>query len=78
MYGNNEFSFRLVSDKKAGISEYLDNGYLEVSLTGAFAEPFISQSQERQKKIQQAEQKKARIEEKATAMKIAKEDKKET
>ena len=78
MYGNNEFSFRLVYDKKAGISEYLDNGYLEVSLTGAFAEPFISQSQERQKKIQQAEQKKARIEEKATAMKIAKEDTKET
>lgn len=77
MYGNNEFSLGLVSDKKAGISEYLDNGYLEVSLTGAFAEPFISKSQERQKKIQQAEQKKARIKEKATAMKIAKEDKKE-
>lgn len=78
MYGNKEFSLELVYDEKAGISEYLDNGYLKVSLKGAFAEPFISQNQTQQKKIQQAEQKKARIEEKAIAMKMAKEDKTET
>lgn len=77
MYGNKEFSLELVYDEKTGISEYLDNGYLKVSLKGAFAEPFITQSQTKQKKIQQAEQKKARIEEKAIAMKMAKEDKTE-
>ena len=78
MYGNKEFLLELVYDKKAGIAEYLDNGYLKVSLAGAFAEPFISQSQTQQKKIQQAEQKKERMEEKAIAMKMAKKDKAET
>lgn len=78
MYGNKEFLLELVYDEKAGISEYLDNGYLKVSLAGAFAEPFISQSQTQQKKIQQAEQKKERIEEKAIAMKMAKKDKPDT
>lgn len=78
MYGNKELSLELVYDEKTGISEYLDNGYLKVSLKGAFAEPFISQNKTQQKKIQQAEQKKARIEEKAIAMKMAKEDKTKT
>ena len=77
-YGNMEFSLLPVYDEEAPIAEYLDNGYLEVSLTGAFAEPFISQSQTQQKKIQQAEQKKERMEEKAIAMKMAKKDKAET
>ena len=78
MYGNKEFLLEPVYDKKAGIAEYLDNGYLKVSLAGAFSEPFISQSETQQKKIQQAKQKKARIEEKTIAMKMAKEDKTET
>lgn len=78
MYGNKEFLLELVYDEKAGISEYLDNGYLKVSLAGAFAEPFISQNQTQQKKIQQAEKKKERIEEKAIAMKMAKKDKPDT
>ncbi len=75
MYGNKDFLLELVYDEKAGIAEYLDNGYLKVSLAGAFAEPFILQYQEQEKKIRQADQKKERIEEKAIAMKMAKKDK---
>ena len=75
-YGNKEFLLELVYEEQAGIEEYLDNGYLKISLAGAYAEPFISQSQTQQKKIQKAEQKKERIEEKAIAMKMAKEAKK--
>ena len=70
-YGNKELSFALVYSEQAGISEYLDNGYLKVSLSGAFAEFFIEQSHTRESKIDREEKKQARIEEKAKAINIA-------
>ena len=71
-YGNKELSFALVYSEQAGISEYLDNGYLKVSLSGTFAEFFIEQSHTRESKIEREEKKQARIEEKAKAIHIAK------
>ena len=54
-YGNKELSFALVYSEQAGISEYLDNGYLKVSLSGTFAEFFIEQSHTRESKIEREE-----------------------
>ena len=70
-YANKELSFELVYSEQAGISEYLDNGYLKISLSGTFAEFFIEQSHTRESKIDREEKKQARIEEKAKAIHIA-------
>lgn len=70
-YSNTEFSLLPVYDDTAPIAEYLDNGYLKVSLTGAFAQTFIQISRETAKQIEQAEKRQARITEKAVAMKTA-------
>lgn len=72
LYGNTEFSLLPVYDEAASIKDYLDNGYLKVSLTGAFAETYIEISKDTAKKIEQAEKRQARITEKAVAIKTAK------
>lgn len=72
LYGNTEFSLLPVYDEAASIKDYLDNGYLRVSLTGAFAETYIEISKDTEKKIEQAEKRQARITEKAVAIKTAK------
>jgi hypothetical protein len=72
LYGNTEFSLLPVYDEAASIKDYLDNGYLRVSLTGAFAETYIKISKDTAKKIEQAEKRQARITEKAAAIKTAK------
>lgn len=70
-YGNTEFSLLPVCEDEAPIAEYLDNGYLQVGLKGAFAHTFIQISRETAKQIEQAEKRQARITEKAVAMKTA-------
>lgn len=72
LYGNTEFSLLPVYDEAASIKDYLDNGYLRVSLTGAFAETYIAISKDTAKQIEQAEKRQARITEKAVAIKTAK------
>ena len=72
LYGNTEFSLLPVYEEAASIKDYLDNGYLRVSLTGAFAETYIAISKETSKQIDQAEKRQARITEKAVAIKTAK------
>lgn len=72
LYGNTEFSLLPVYDEAASIKDYLDNGYLRVGLTGAFAETYIEISKDTAKKIEQAEKRQARITEKAVAIKTAK------
>lgn len=72
LYGNTEFSLLPVYDEAASIKDYLDNGYLRVGLTGAFAETYIEISKDTAKKIEQAEKRQARITEKAIAIKTAK------
>lgn len=71
MYSNTELSFELVYDEKSSISEYIDNGYLKVSLNGTFAEFFVNQNNKKSAMIDREEQKKNRIEEKAKAINIA-------
>lgn len=71
LYGNTDFALLPVCDDNAPIAEYLDNGYLKVSLTGAFAQTFIQISQDTSKQIEKAEKRKARITEKAIAIKTA-------
>jgi len=74
-YNNMEFSLLPVCDDKAPIADYLDNGYLKVTLTGGFARSFIELSKDTAKRIAEAERKQERIIEKAkiqaTANKIA-------
>lgn len=72
LYGNTEFSLLLVYDDTAPIVDYLDNGYLKVGLSGAFAEPFITISKDTAKQIEVAQKQQARIIEKAVAINIAK------
>lgn len=72
LYGNMEFALLPVCDEDASIKDYLDNGYLKVSLTGEFARTFIEISQDTAKQIEQAQKRQARITEKAVAIKTAK------
>lgn len=72
LYGNTEFSLLPVCDDTAPIAEYLNNGYLQVGLTGAFAETFIAISKDTAKQIETAQKRQARITEKAVAINTAK------
>ena len=72
LYGNTEFSLLPVCDDTAPIADYLDNGYLKVGLTGAFAETFIAISKDTAKQIETAQKRQARITEKAVAINTAK------
>ena len=72
LYGNTEFSLLPVYDEAASIKDYLDNGYLRVGLTGAFAKTYIAISKDTAKQIEQAEKRQARITEKAVAINTAK------
>ena len=72
LYGNTEFSLLPVYDEAASIKDYLDNGYLRVGLTGAFAQTYIEISKDTAKQIEQSEKRQARITEKAVAIKTAK------
>lgn len=71
-YSNMEFRLLPVCDDTAPIAEYLDNGYLQVGLSGAFAETFIAISKDTAKQIETAQKRQARITEKAVAIKTAK------
>lgn len=72
LYHNTEFSLLPVCDDTAPIADYLDNGYLKVTLAGAFAENYIAISKDTAKQIEQARKQQARITEKAVAIKTAK------
>lgn len=71
-YGNMEFSLLPVYDDTASIADYLDNGYLQVSLKGAFAQTFIEISKDTAKQIETSQKRTARITEKALALNMAK------
>lgn len=71
-YNNMEFGLFPVCDDSAKITEYLDNGYLEVRLTGAFAKDFIEISRKTAKRIELSEKRRDRIAEKALAINTAK------
>ena len=71
-YGNMEFQLLPCYDETANIKDYLDNGYLKVTLVGDFAKTFIQISQDTAKQIEQAEKRQERITEKAVAIKTAK------
>lgn len=71
-YGNMEFSLLPVCDDTASIADYLDNGYLQVSLKGAFAQTFIEISKDTAKQIETSQKRTARITEKALALNMAK------
>ncbi len=82
LYHNTEFRLLPVYDEAASVKDFLDNGYLKVTLTGAFAETYIEISKDTAKQIEAAQKRQARITEKAVAIKTAKaleaEDKKKT
>ena len=67
-----EFALLPVYDDAAPIADYLDNGYLKVSLSGAFATTFIAISKETAKQIETAQKRRERIAEKAIAINTAK------
>jgi len=63
-YGSTDFQLLPVYDEEAGIKEYLDNGYLKVTLKGDFAASFIQISQDTSRQIAEAEKRQARLTEK--------------
>lgn len=71
-YNNTEFRLLPVCNEKAPISEYLDNGYLQVSLSGSFAEAFIELSKNQEKKFEASQARHARIVENAMIKNMAK------
>jgi hypothetical protein len=77
LYGNTEFCLLPVYDEAASIADYLDNGYLQVTLTGEFAKTFVEISKDTAKQIETARKRKERITEKAIAIKQADKMKKE-
>lgn len=52
---NNEFTLSSVYDKKANISYYLNNGYLQVNLAGNFATTLLQINKNMEKEIEQYE-----------------------
>lgn len=72
LYGNTDFGLLPVYDEAASIKDFLDNGYLQVKLSGAFAEGYIAISKDTAKQIEQAKKRQDRIAEKAVAIKTAK------
>lgn len=71
-YGNMEFKLLPVYDERSNIADYLDRGYLKVTLEGDFAKTFIQISKDTAKQIDRAEKRQERITEKAIAIKTAK------
>lgn len=71
-YDNMDFQLLPVCNEDAPIADYLDNGYLKVTLKGNFAQTFIQISKDTAKKIDNAEKRKQRIADKAIAIKTAK------
>ena len=61
-----------VYDDRANIREYLDKGYLKISLNGSYAESFIEQSAKRSKEIEKKQQRQQAIVDKAVAIKMSK------
>lgn len=68
-YGNTEFQLLPVYDENASIKEFLDNGYLQVTLKGDFAKTFIDICNDTNKQIEKREKQQARIAEKAAEAK---------
>lgn len=76
-YGNTDFKLLpvcgdLADYTAASITTFLDNGYLQVGMTGDFAEPFIERSEKSAKQIETAQKKKDRIVEQAKIKNMAK------
>ena len=71
-YNNMDFGLLPIADDSAPIAEYLDNGYLKVSLTGSFATRFIELSKDTAQRIARAEKRKEKIIEKAMIQATAK------
>lgn len=71
-YNNADFALSPFCDENAPIGKYLDEGYLQVSFSGAFAESFIEISKKTAKSIDEAKKRQARITEKAVAINAAK------
>lgn len=71
VYGNTEFSLLPVYDIETNINDFLDRGYLQVTLTGEFAKTFIAISRKTTKRIEAAQKRKDSITEKAIAIKQA-------
>ncbi|MCD7837790.1 MAG: hypothetical protein LUG65_02615 [Clostridiales bacterium] len=71
-YGNMEFSLLPVYDEGWTIIQYLENGYLQVSLSGGFASPFKEISMDTAKRIEAGRKREDRIAEKAAAINLAK------
>lgn len=64
-YGNEDFHLEIVCDDNASITEFLDNGYLRVTLAGDYAESFIALHQKRTAQIEKAQKRKDKATEKA-------------
>ena len=74
-YNNTDFSLYPVYDDNAHIIEFLDNGYLKITLKGYFAQPFTELSQKQAKQIETAENRKNAVIDRAKAIAIAEKEK---
>lgn len=71
-YSNADFALAPFCDENAPIRKYLDDGYLQVRVKGAFAESFIAISEVSTQRTVEARKRRERILEKAVAINEAK------
>ena len=71
-YNNTDFSLLPIYDESDSITNFLDNGYLKVMLTGDFAKMFIEISKNTTKQIDTFQKRKSRIIEKNSPSYITK------
>lgn len=72
VYGKDADGVEILDDTGITIKEYLENGYLKITLKGSIAAPFIEASRSKTSAIKAREASKKRIEEKARAINLAK------
>lgn len=71
-FNNMNFALLPVYDDTAPIKQFLDNGYLKITLKEEFAQSFIEQSKQKEKKITDAEKRAQAITDRAKSIAMAK------
>lgn len=70
--GDKELELKIISHKNCSISDYLDHGYIQVSVRGGLASRFSTINDRTNQIIERKAEKKKRITEKAAAIRMAK------
>ena len=71
-YGTTELRLELIYNEKGNITDFLENGYLKVRITGDFAEPFMAISRNTANRIEAAQKRQTSIVDRALVKNMTK------